>query len=152
MTEWAGINIQTIYNRIKHLEESGYIKLEAVKKEGNMPERNVYRPLKKAYGYLHENIIEALRKKDETAVLISLGFMLPVLDRRIVFEIEDLYNHSREILEEKRKQKDAPEHKNIPPNWKILMESGIEFHDVFIKTIGKILKVINDGKLPVKED
>ncbi|MFH1760134.1 MAG: PadR family transcriptional regulator [bacterium] len=147
LNDWASVKIQSIYNRLKVLEKEGYISLDTVKKQGNMPEKSIYKIEASGYLYLHNQIIEALGIQGHRTYhdsFVAMGFMIPVLSDEIVKAIENLYNHFQSKYGTVENKHAAPE---LPLNWKILIECGAGHINVARKTVGEILQAIKDGRI-----
>lgn len=149
LNEWASIKMPSIYHRLKVLLKEGYITLDTVEKEGNMPEKNVYRILDAGYGYLKRNIIEALTRRTEGHDhIVAQGFMTAVLDQDVFVALQEKLAFLKQYSGEHHASHDHYDF--IPPNWKILIGMGSEIMAVEVKWTQKMIDAIVDGTIPLR--
>lgn len=105
-SRWAKVSTPSIYKKVIHLKQKGYLDSEVVR-EGNMPEKTVYRITESGQAYFEQLMAHFAAQPvapifDFNAVVANLSRVSPERGRRLVADMVESIDRSAAELSQLR--------------------------------------------------
>lgn len=125
ISRWVKISTPSIYKKVIQLEEKGYLEAELVR-EGNMPEKSVYRITPEGEVFFMTLMEKTARETvsiflDFNAVIMNLDFMPEEKRKELLEGIHDGISDLKETIEVK-----GSERQHIPLTGRTILQQQLE--------------------------
>lgn len=125
ISRWVKISTPSIYKKVIQLEEKGYLEAELVR-EGNMPEKSVYRITPEGEGFFMTLMEKTARETvsiflNFNAVIMNLDFMPEEKRKELLEGIHDGISDLKETIEVK-----GSERQHIPLTGRTILQQQLE--------------------------
>jgi DNA-binding PadR family transcriptional regulator len=146
MEHWAQVNLASIYNTLNRLQKEKLIEGKG-EKPGKMPERKVYHITPKGEKRLGELVEMALNEKKmpEDSFSVGVAFLQGLARERILECLSQKKSKLRKVILRIQKLY-GDEGKEIPFNWKFILERGVSHLKLDIKLIDKLAEQVKRFK------
>lgn len=125
ISRWVKISTPSIYKKVIQLEENGYLEAELVR-EGNMPEKSVYRITPEGEHFFMDLMEKTARETvsiflNFNAVIMNLDFMPEEKRKELLEGIHDGISDLKETIEVK-----SGERQHIPLTGRTILQQQLE--------------------------
>ena len=150
MEHWAQVNLASMYNTLHRLQKEKLIEGKG-EKPGKMPERKVFHITPKGEKRLGKLVEMALNeaKMPQDSFMVGVAFLHALSKEKILVSLSKKKEQLGKVIRRIEKIY-CEEHRDVPFNWKFLLEEGILHLKTHIKMVDKLIIQVKSFKAQKK--